>query len=285
MSKVISGKALQKAVIDSYFLSGGDVSNCDGIKYDFRLDDCILKAKYGVPINYSSFPVEKQGTELVVSPGEMVFVMSKETLNLPKNVFSQLSPRRKMTEFGIITLGGLAIDPGYNGKLLFGLFNISSENFKLVPNAKLVGAVFFELENDELLADYVPPKPIDGFSSNLIEKISKYQPVGINTLEEAIVEIQKQLEAFKKGLLKNTDSIEKLEELMYSTGKNIERISEDIKHLSDGLKLEAEARKNISKELDVKIAAFKGALWLATALGAAAVAVFIGWLTGLIKVQ
>jgi len=69
VSKVISGKKLQKAIIDNEFLNGGDVSNCDGIKYDFRLDDCILKAKHGVPINYSSFPIEKQGTELVVFPG------------------------------------------------------------------------------------------------------------------------------------------------------------------------------------------------------------------------
>jgi deoxycytidine triphosphate deaminase len=283
MSKVISGKRLQEAIKNAEFLSGGDISCCDGIKYDFRLDECILKSKFGVPINYSSFPVEKQGSELVVSPGEMVFVMSKETLTLPQNVFSQLSTRRKMTEFGIITLGGLAIDPGYNGKLLFGLYNISSENFKLVPDAKLVGAVFHELEDDELLADYTPPKAIDGYSSTLIEKVSKYQPIGITTLEEAIKEIEKQLESFKKGLTKNSDAIEKLEELMHQTGKNIDRISSDIGDLSTGLKLEAEARKSISKEVDTKIATLKGALWLATALGGSFLTLLIGYLIGLIK--
>jgi deoxycytidine triphosphate deaminase len=123
MAKVISGKHLQEAIENNEFLSAGDVTNCDGIKYDFRLDDCILKSKFGVPVNYSSFPIEKQGSELVVTPGEMVFVMTKETLNLPKNIYSQLSPRRKMTEFGIVTLGGFAIDPGYKGKLLFGLYS------------------------------------------------------------------------------------------------------------------------------------------------------------------
>jgi dCTP deaminase len=283
MSKVISGKQLKEAIKNNKFLSGGDIANCDGIKYDFRLDDCILKAKFGVPINYSSFPVEKQGTELVVSPGEMVFVMSKERLNLPGNIFSQLSTRRKMTEFGIITLGGLAIDPGYNGKLLFGLYNISSENFKLVPNAKLVGAVFYELENDELIPDYTPPKAIDEYSSTLIEKVAKYQPIGITTLEESIREIERQLEAFKKGLSKNTDAIEKLEDITHQTSRNIERISEDIRNLSESLRLEADARKKISKDVNTKIATLKGALWLATALGATFVALLIGYLTGLIK--
>jgi len=283
MSKVITGKQLQKAITDNIYLTGGDLTSCDGIKYDFRLDDCLLKGKFGVPINYSSFPVEKQGIDLVITPGEMVFVMSKETLNLPHNIFSLLSPRRKMTEFGIITLGGMAIDPGYNGKLLFGLYNISSENFKLVPNAKLAGAVFFELESEELINDYIPPKSIDGFSSTLIEKVSKYQPVGITTLQESIKEIERQLEIFKKGLSKNTDAIDKLEDVTRQTSRNIERISEDIEKLSEGLKLETEARKNISKEVNIKVATLKGALWLATALGAAIVALAIGLLSGLIK--
>jgi len=285
MSKVISGKKLQEAIKNSEFLSGGDTANCDGIKYDFRLDDCILKAKFGVPINCSSYPVEKKGTDLVVSPGEMVFVMSKETLNLPWNIFSQLSPRRKMTEFGIITLGGLAIDPGYNGKLLFGLYNVSSEDFKLIPDAKLAGAVFFELEDDELVSDYTPPKAIDGFSSTLIEKVKKYQPIGITTLEESIKEIEKQLEAFKKGLSKNTDAIEKLEDITHQTSRNIERISTDVKDLTESLRMEAEARKDISKEVNLSIAKIKGALWIITAIGTGLAGLFVGYLTGLIKIQ
>jgi len=331
MSKVLSGKRLQDAVTNNSLMNNGDIQNCDGIKYDFRLDESILKSKYGVPVSYSSVPVEKRGIDLVVSPGEIVFVMSKETLNLPSNTYSILSPLRKMSEFGIVTIGGLAIDPGYNGKLLFGLYNISSEDFKLLPNAKLVGAVFYELDGEELPADYSPPKAIDGYSSTLIEKIKKYQPIGVTTLEESITEMQKQLETFKRNVVKNNDDIEKLDDLVHKTSKNIERLSDDIKYFSDNLKTEseirkkeldvlsqnlrsesearkkeldaftdalrsesearkkeldaeAEARKSISKEVDSKILKLQGALWLATALGAAIVALAIGVLTGIIKV-
>jgi deoxycytidine triphosphate deaminase len=305
MAKVIAGKHLQELIGNNTLLCNGVVSNCDGIKYDFRLDDTILKSKYGVPINYSTFPVEKQGTELVVSPGEMVFVMSKETLNLPKNVYSQLSPRRKMTEFGIITLGGLAIDPGYNGKLLFGLYNVSSEDFKLVPNAKLAGAVFYELEDEELLTDYIPPEAIDTYSSTLIEKIKKYEPIGLKTLEDSVREMEKQLDAFKRTLIRNSDTIIELDELVHKTTRNIERISIDIENLKESLKLESEARKDslrleeearkealkleeearkkISSEVNKKVLRLQGALWLATAIISGVATVVIGVLTGLIK--
>ena len=51
-----------------------------------------------------------------------------------------------------------------------------------------------------------------------------------------------------------------------------ERISADIGDLFTSLKLESEAREKISKKINSKIDRFKGALWLATAFGAAAVA-------------
>jgi membrane-associated HD superfamily phosphohydrolase len=153
------------------------------------------------------------------------------------------------------------------------LYNISSEVFKLVPNAKLAGAVFYELEADEMLSDYTPPKAIDGYSSTLIEKVKKYQPIGITTLEESVKEIEKQLESFKKGLSKNTDAIDELEKLVHKTSKNIDRISEDIGNLKDALKLESESRKNaieleskarevLSKEISEDIGNLRDALKL-----------------------
>ena len=88
---------------------------------------------------------------------------------------------------------------------------------------------------------------------------------------------------FKKGLSKNTDAINELEELVHKTSKNISRISEDIKNLTEGLKTEVEARKNISKEVDSKLDKLKGALWLASAFGGSIVLLAIGFLTGLIS--
>jgi len=70
---------------------------------------------------------------------------------------------------------------------------------------------------------------------------------------------------------------------MRNTSRNIDIISEDVKNLSEGLKIEAESRKSISKEVDIKIAALKGALWLASAIGSAIFLLSIGVLTGLIK--
>lgn len=104
MAKVISGKALLELIEEGQIIENGNVDNCDAIKYDFVLDSNFLKAQYGGPVDYSSLkPIEQK--EATIAPGEVVFVLTKETINMPKNMFLQLSPKRGMTEFGIPTLG------------------------------------------------------------------------------------------------------------------------------------------------------------------------------------
>lgn len=43
----------------------------------------------------------------VVEPGEVVFVLSRERLVLPPNVYAQLSPKRSLAQDGIELMGGI----------------------------------------------------------------------------------------------------------------------------------------------------------------------------------
>ena len=58
-----------------------------------------------------------------VEPGEVVFVLTEERLDLPRNMIAVLSQKRKLFNQGIQVLGGFCIDPLYRGKLLVGLYN------------------------------------------------------------------------------------------------------------------------------------------------------------------
>jgi deoxycytidine triphosphate deaminase len=164
MPKTITGEALKRIVEEGVVIQDGSVKNCGAIKYDFVLSDDFLKAEYGVPTRVSELEPEKR-SEAIVSPGEVVYVLSKETVSLPQRMYMNLSANRGMSEYGVLTLGGFTVDPGYTGRLMFGLFNYSSTSFKLIPGKKLVGAVFYSLEEDESqgIDDYDPPKSINDF--------------------------------------------------------------------------------------------------------------------------
>ena len=313
MANVIAGYSLKKLVEDGLIIQNGSIDSCGALKYDFVLGDDFLKADYGIPTKISELEPEKR-SNAIVSPGEVVYVLSKETINIPKNMFMHLSANRGMSEFGVLTLGGFAVDPGYTGKLMFGLYNYSSTPFKLLPGAKLVGGLFYELDVDELqgVDSHEPPKSIHNFPPRLISTISRYSPTGLSTLEDAVNTIKYQLEHVKKEISAHDYSIDEIRRLMKQTREDLDEnnrivktLSKSVTELNDGLKSEIEIRQkleanldkklldnantlekmlmNNSKKIDGKIKFLQGALWLAISFATAIITLLIAWIGGWLK--
>ena len=55
-------------------------------------------------------------------------------------------PRCKLSLDGIVILGSLIIGPNYKENLIFGLYNLSSHNYPLLPGKKLVAGVFYKFD-------------------------------------------------------------------------------------------------------------------------------------------
>src|SRR5438105_1926894 len=102
MAELVAGTNLRQAVEQSTFIQHGDLASAEGVKYDFRLSDHVLKAKFKRPVDASKL-TETEKVDLVVEPGEVVFVLTEESLNLPYNMMAQLSPKRKLSHAGILT--------------------------------------------------------------------------------------------------------------------------------------------------------------------------------------
>src|SRR2546429_8482274 len=131
MPRAITGEELGKAVQDRTFIKGGSLQCVEGMKYDFRLGSRVLKSSLGAPIDLKHLTETERG-KIAVEPGEVVFVLTEERLELPNDMKAELSPKRKLSHEGILVLGGFSIDPRYSGKLLIGLYNFSSTPFPLI---------------------------------------------------------------------------------------------------------------------------------------------------------
>lgn len=79
MPMLLTGDGLRKAVTDGTFIKDGDADSVEGLKYDFHLGDRVLKAKFHVPKSFDTIPDEQR----VVEPGEAVFVLTRERIELP----------------------------------------------------------------------------------------------------------------------------------------------------------------------------------------------------------
>jgi len=261
MANLVTGDVLAEAITSGGFIKGGDAEKCaDGVKYDFRLGQRILKAKFKRPVDTSELtPAEKR--DLEIEPGEVVFVLTEERLELPENMMAQLSPKRKLSHAGILTLGGFCIDPGYRGRLLIGLFNLSSTAYPLRPGRKVIAATFHQLEGSEL-GNFPIPEPLEDFPDELVEVMQKYDPVGTKSLADHLQKLQSEVEALRLEINSHNQWYERLED-------SLERHDKQIGKLIDGLSTEHDARKrgedkfsNAIDKLDKTFAFLKGAAWV-----------------------
>jgi len=316
MAETLTGIKIKKLVEEGKIIENGSINNCGALKYDFTLSDEILKADFNAPIKMTDLSAEAR-REALIQPGEVVYVLTKETVNLPTNMYMSLSANRGMSEYGVLTLGGFAVDPGYSGKLMFGLYNYSSTPFTLIPGTKLIGGVFYELnENETIDAESLErPKSIDAFPARLINIISKYSPIGMSSLEESLKLIKKQMEDLKIDIRVNKDELFNLRHLVQDTQEQTNRTSRTVKDLSDNvseltktvkdlrgevssladsLKEEVSLRKNmrddldkqldlVSHKVDKKLIFLKGALWTLSALVGILGTLFTCWISGVLN--
>ena len=316
MAETITGNKIKQLVEEGKVIENGSISNCGSLKYDFTLSDEILKSDFSTPIKFDELSVEERRKALI-QPGEVVYVLTKEKVNLPPNMYMSLSANRGMSEYGVLTLGGFAVDPGYSGRLMFGLYNYSSTPFTLIPNSKLIGGIFYRLDKNEIIdADSLEsPKPIDAFPARLVSIISKYSPAGMSSLDESIKAISKQMEALKEEFNKNKDELFSLRHLVQDTQEQTNRTSRTVQDLSsnvveltnsvkelklevsnlkDGLQDEITLRKDmrsdldkqielVTKSVDKKLIFLKGALWTLSALVGVLVTLLTCWANGWLK--
>ena len=250
MPTLLGNAKLKEAVNETGFIKEGNIENIDGVKYDFCLGTKILKAKYKQPVDISNFP-DTMKRELTVEPGEVVFVLTKETLVLPDNIMAMLIPKRKLSHDGIMILGGLSVDPLYEGRLLIGLYNLSSTQYPIIPGKKLIGAHFFQLNDIEKKDVTKPQVKIDDFPDELIRLMQSYKPVSTEALMSTVANLENKFEALLEEFKSKDDWFEKIKESMNQHEKNIDKILE-------GLEKEGEDRRSSDSTLEKKVEDFRG---------------------------
>ena len=248
MAKIISRNKIIEAIEKQTFIKDGAVDNAEGVKYDFRLSSRILKAKYKKPIDIDKLSeIERAG--LAVEPGEVVFAITKETLDLPNNMIANLSPKRKLGHEGILIITGFCIDPLYKGKLMVGMYNFSSSPFPLIPGKKLIAALFYELQEDEAEEFKSPDAGIKDFPEDIINMMSKYSPLSTNRMIDELSNIRSELNVLQKRFAESDRWFEQYQEKLDKSREDSERIRANLKSLSEALKDEAEDRKASIEEL------------------------------------
>lgn len=260
MSRIMTACELRSSISSGTIMENGSPECAEGIKYDFRLGSRFLKAYYGRPIDFSEISTSAEDLKkAVVEPGEVVFVLSRERVTLPKNIYIQLNPKRSLSQDGIELLGGLTVDPGYEGYLVFGLRNVAGKPYHLRPDTKIVGAHFFELSEEEVVDEEIRPSSIDDFPQRLQALIEKYEPVNPQNLAEELRNLKRSFDEKQLQLANDVSALKtqvdafSRELIAESTKRELEtkQLNEKLSDVSG--KLDSLSRDNVKHETSLDL--------------------------------
>lgn len=86
---------------------------------------------------------------VTIRPGEFALLMTEEWIDLPDDVVAFISVKSKYKSIGLLNVSGFHVDPGYQGYLIFAVYNAGSTAQTLRKGDKIFMIIFERLPKSE----------------------------------------------------------------------------------------------------------------------------------------
>lgn len=113
----------------------------------------------------------KKGDLVSIRSGEFALLITEEKIKLPLNVMGFISVRFKYKRKGLINVSGFHVDPGYEGKLIFSVYN-AGPNDIIIRRSDPLFMIFFEKLIDFVDAKYKPKLGYSNIPSDMVFDIA-----------------------------------------------------------------------------------------------------------------
>lgn len=152
MGVLTKGQLLAKISTDNLIvevrLDGNNIPLVEGASYDLSVGTIIWKdseKKDVHTLHYDpSIPAANQETT-TLQPGQMLFVVTKEELNMPLDLSATVFSRNQLSRDGILALNTGHVDPGYSGPIIIRLINLRAIPYTLKLGTPIYTVVFQKL--------------------------------------------------------------------------------------------------------------------------------------------
>jgi|GEM_PF-1535322 len=174
---VLRGLLIEKETFNS--------SSLEASSYDLRVGSKGIIGGEGVEVDLIH---EKT---LEIPPGAYAGIVSYEKMHFPRNICARLGSKRALSYDGIILLSGSIVDPGYEGHLLFGLYNASQKKVHIRYGRKICNIVFERLSIEPEKEVQAEPNLINGnFPDAFLDKMANMDVLPWMQISERVKQIE-----------------------------------------------------------------------------------------------
>lgn len=231
-SGVLIDTDIQAAIENSWLISKETFqsSSLEASSYDIHVGAKGVIGGEGVEINLRTDTME-------LGPGAYAGIISYERLSLPENVCARIGAKRALSYEGVILLTGTIVDPGYEGYLLFGIYNASQRKVLIRFNKKLCNIVFERLAKaPERLAPADPNLKIGNFPDAFLDRMANMEVLPWMQISERV----KQIEAITKDIIDLKARYDDVLQPIRDLTENVKSLTKDVGSLANQTKAIAE---------------------------------------------
>ncbi|MEQ7871613.1 hypothetical protein V6R97_13250 [Chromohalobacter salexigens] len=145
--------------------------------------------------DYPKVELLEEGASVVIPPGQFAYLITKEKVRIPVDKFALINMKNKLKVQGLVNVSGFHVDPGYQGKLVFAVFNAGPKSIMLRESEKTFLIWFAELGTSHG-GDAYPKEGYYKISSELANNIPR-QSASLSSLNSRL----EKLERFRRFVL------------------------------------------------------------------------------------
>lgn len=135
----------ERILQNKFLIEGFDGARQDCNGYNLSIGNTYFKTSEEF-VNTQKNTEIKDGESFVIAPGQFAFLITKEVVHIPENAMAFISMKTGVKFQGLINVSGFHVDPGYNGKLVYSVYNASPNNIQLTCGDPLFKIWFCDLD-------------------------------------------------------------------------------------------------------------------------------------------
>lgn len=179
--------------------------------YDLTLGSKVLASPLSHDILGAVIELNDKSPSYRIQSGQMVAVLSAETVGLPLDISGRFGIRSEFARRGLNAFGGLQLDPGFKGRLVMNVLNVGPEPISITAGVPFFSVEFQRLESPAREAYSGKYQHQDDFPSDLYDFILKARTTSlaeIPTLRQEVSRLSGLLEELQEMLRDPDEGLE-----------------------------------------------------------------------------
>lgn len=202
-----SGEKLEEEL--SGLIEGYDPSYVDCAAYTLHLGVRVFVTNEqiydGDSLEGHPFTLDNK-QQFSIPPGQFAFLLTKESVRVPHNATAFISMKARIKFKGLINVSGFHVDPGWNGQLIFSVYNAGPTSVVLQEGMPLFLIWYADLDRSSERIYKGAKRDKDEIPTDLVQSMvgQVFSPIALN---KSVGELKEKVSNFREQNQKDSSTL------------------------------------------------------------------------------